>query len=87
MNFKLQQNYPNPFNQDTKIAFSLPEASTVTLTVYNILGQVVEVLMDYDMQPGHHSVAWNAGDLSSGIYFYRIVVGEFIATRRMLLLK
>ena len=85
--FKLAQNHPNPFNSDTKIAYSLPGASRVTLTVYNILGQMVEVLVDSEMQPGYHSVILNAGDLSSGIYFYRITAGEFVVTKRMVLLK
>ena len=84
---QLLSNYPNPFNPDTKITFSLPEASKVTVAVYNILGQVVDVLVDQEIGPGHHSVTWNAGELSSGIYFYRIVAGNFTETKRIVLLK
>jgi len=85
--YALALNYLYPFNPDTEIAFSLPGASKVTLTVYNILGQIVNVLVNYDMQPSHHLVTWNAGDLSSWIYFYRIVAREFITMKRMHLLK
>lgn len=79
--FALAQNCPNPFNPDTEIAFSLPGASKETLSVCNILGQVVDILVDYDMQPGRHSVTQNARDLSNGIYFYRLQAGGFTATK------
>ena len=85
--FSLAQNYPNPFNPETEIAFALPEASKITLTVYNILGQVVEVLIDSELYPGYHSVTWNGENIASGIYFYRITAGEFVETKRMLLLR
>ena len=93
--FSLAQNYPNPFNPETEIAFSLPEDSKVTLTVYNILGQVVDVLPDSDLKAGYHKMNWSGQDFASGIYFYRLTArgayrdnrGEFSATKRMLLLK
>lgn len=93
--FSLAQNYPNPFNPETEISFAFPKVSKVTLTVYNILGQVVEVLIDSEMYPGYHSVRWNGEHVASGIYFYRITTGEtsrdsrgeFTSTKRMLLLK
>jgi len=85
--FSLAQNYPNPFNPETEIAFALPEVSSVRLTVYNILGQVVEVLVDSEMQAGYHLVTWNGKNVASGIYFYRITAGEFTGTKRMFLLR
>jgi hypothetical protein len=85
--FLLAQNYPNPFNPETDITFTLPEASNVTLTVHNILGQVVEELVDSEMQAGYHRVSWNGQNAASGVYFYRITAGQFSDTKRMLLLK
>ena len=86
-NFSLAQNYPNPFNPETEIAFSLPEAAKVSLTVYNILGQVVEVLVDSELHAASHKVTWSGQDFASGVYFYRLIAGEFADTKRMLLLK
>jgi hypothetical protein len=85
--FQLAQNYPNPFNPETEITFTLPEASNVTLTVHNILGQVVEELVNSEMQAGNHTVSWNGNNVASGVYFYRITAGPFSDTKRMLLLK
>jgi len=85
--YALGQNYPNPFNPDTEIEYALPEATTVTLKVYNLLGQVVEVVVDSQFDAGYHAVRWNGQKAASGIYFYRLVAREFTATKRMLLLK
>lgn len=85
--FSLGQNYPNPFNPETEIIFSLPKTAKVTLTVYNILGQVVEELVDSELEAGYHTVPWNGEDASSGVYFYHIVAGEFYATKRMVLMR
>jgi len=85
--FWLGQNYPNPFNPETEIEFSLPQATRVTLTVYNLLGQVVEVLVDSELQAGYHVVQWSGENAASGIYFYRVTAGEFTATKRMVLMK
>ncbi|MCH8272183.1 MAG: T9SS type A sorting domain-containing protein [Candidatus Marinimicrobia bacterium] len=86
--FNLHQNYPNPFNPRTTIGFELPEDEIVTLTIYNLLGQVVTVPVDkkrYDA--GIHTVHLDAGHFSSGIYFYRVEAGSWSATRKMLVIK
>jgi hypothetical protein len=85
--FQLDQNYPNPFNPTTSITFSLPERSPVTLTVYNAVGQRVAVLIDSDISAGRHSVTFDASDLASGLYLYRIQAGDFREARRMVLVK
>jgi plastocyanin len=84
---ELSQNYPNPFNAQTVIAYSLPSDSHVKITVYNLLGQSVETLVDADESAGDHRVTWNADDVPTGVYFYRIDAAEFTATRKMLLAK
>ncbi len=91
-NFVLEQNYPNPFNPSTTIAFSLPEASSITLRIYNINGQLVRTLLSNMLDAGNHSINWdgrsdNGTRASSGIYIYRVVAGDFSAARRMILLK
>jgi len=83
----LYENYPNPFNPQTTIKFDLNKRSAVKLTVYSLLGQEVALLVDQPMEAGSHSVQFNAGKLSSGIYFYRIEAGEFISNKKMILLK
>ncbi len=85
--FALDQNYPNPFNPVTVIKFALPKAAPVTLSVYNILGQVVASLADEVKQAGYHQVEFDARSLASGVYFYRIEAGDFVATKKLLLLK
>lgn len=85
--YALYQNYPNPFNSSTEIAYHVPEAIQVRITVYNILGQVVAEPVNQEMEAGYHTVRWNAVNMSSGIYFYRIEAEGFAATRRMVLLK
>ncbi len=85
--FALRQNYPNPFNPITQVAFDLPKASHVKLTVYNVLGQEVDVLMDQRMEAGSHVAEWDAESFSTGVYFYRIAADNFSQTKKMLLLK
>jgi len=85
--FTLQQNFPNPFNPSTTIRYGLPNRSHVTLTVFNTLGQRVAVLQNEDQEAGYHEVQFDGSGLSSGVYFYRIQAGEFIATKRFVLLK
>lgn len=86
-NFSLSQNYPNPFNPSTKISFSLPKASDVKLVVFDILGREVATLVNDLKQAGTHNVEFNASALSSGVYFYKIVAGDFTDTKKMLLVK
>jgi len=90
--FGLEQNYPNPFNPTTQIEFSLPVPSRVDLTVFNVLGQEVRSVINDEMPAGHHSVTWDGNSssgnsVSSGVYFYRLEAGDFVETRKMMLLK
>lgn len=85
--FILQQNYPNPFNPTTTIEFSLPEATTVHLAIYNVLGQEVATLIDGRLAAGVHTVSFRAESLGSGVYWYRLTADADVATRSMILLK
>jgi hypothetical protein len=85
--FSLPQNYPNPFNASTTIEFALPEAADAELSVYNILGQKVAVLMDGQMAAGDHTINWDAGKMPSGIYFARLETDSGIKSIKMLLLR
>jgi len=90
--FQLQQNYPNPFNPQTEIAYSLPEGSYVKLTVYNILGQKVRVLVDEYQSAGIRKVTWDGRDergerVASGIYLYKLQAEGLAQTKKMILTK
>jgi photosystem II stability/assembly factor-like uncharacterized protein len=85
--YSLSQNYPNPFNPSTTIEFSLPQTSHVTLRVYNMVGEEVATLVSGELPVGTHATQWNATDVASGIYFYRLHAGDFIDTKKLLLLK
>jgi hypothetical protein len=84
--FALEQNYPNPFNPTTTITYGLPHRSQVSLMVYNTLGQQVAQLVSGEQEAGYHEVRFDASGLSSGVYFYRLIAGEFVQTRKLLLL-
>jgi hypothetical protein len=97
-NFALSQNYPNPFNPTTTISYSIPnviarsETTTqsvvnVALTVYNTLGQKIATLVNKKQISGNYSVQFDANKLPSGIYFYTLRAGNFLSTRKMILLK
>lgn len=90
--FALMQNVPNPFNPSTMVSFALPVASKVNLSVYNVLGQHVKVLVDNEMNAGVHSVTWDGTDnsgrtVASGVYFYKLRAADFTATKKMMMLK
>jgi hypothetical protein len=85
--FSLDQNYPNPFNPTTTIRYALPATSYVTLSVFNTLGQQVGTLVHDIQETGYHEVRFDGGNLASGVYFYRLKTGDFIQTRKMLLLE
>lgn len=85
--FRLDQNYPNPFNPSTNISFELPVASTITLEVYNLIGNKVATLINERLASGSHTANFDASNLSSGIYMYRIQTEDFVQTKKMLLIK
>jgi len=85
--FSLAQNYPNPFNTTITIQYDLPEDCHVVVDIYDILGRHVKTLVDAAQPAGSHHMIWDAADRSSGIYFYRILAGEFTDTKKMTLLK
>jgi hypothetical protein len=85
--FSLEQNYPNPFNPSTKIKYSIPNSEFVTLKVYDVLGNEVATLVNEEKSAGSYEVNFNASQLSSGIYFYKLQTGNFAETKKMLLLK
>jgi len=86
-NFSLKQNYPNPFNPTTTIQYSIPQHSNVTLKVYDILGNEVATLVNEEKERGIYSVSFDASQLSSGMYLYRLQAGSFIETKKMILVK
>ncbi len=85
--FSLAQNYPNPFNPTTNINFSIPKSSFVTLKVYDMLGKEVASLVDENLYPGSYSFDFNATNLTSGIYFYKLTTQDFTDIKKMTLLK
>ncbi|MCW9066052.1 MAG: T9SS type A sorting domain-containing protein, partial [Ignavibacteriaceae bacterium] len=93
--FSLDQNYPNPFNPSTKIKYSVPsviasetkQSQLVTLKVYDILGNQVATLINEEKPSGEYEVDFDAAGLSSGIYFYKLQAGSFVATKKMILLR
>lgn len=90
--FQLHQNYPNPFNPVTNILISIPHRANARIEVYNMIGQLVTVLVDKELNAGTHRLTWDAHDetgrsVASGMYVYRLVAGDFSETRTMVLLK
>ncbi len=92
----LYQNYPNPFNPTTKIKFSIPflplskgeaEGVRVRLRIYDLLGREVTTLIDENLQPGTYEVEWNVNRFASGVYFYQLRAGDFVQTKKLVLLK
>ena len=85
--YSLAQNYPNPFNPSTKISYSLPSSTKVNLKIFDATGREVESLVDGIQSAGNHEINFNAANLASGVYFYRIVTNNFVQSKKMILLK
>jgi len=90
--FSLHQNYPNPFNPVTTLRYDLPDNALVTITIYDMMGRQVKTLVNQIQDAGYRSVVWNATNdygkpVSAGIYLYQIQAGEYISTKKMVLLK
>ena len=90
--FKLEQNYPNPFNPTTKIRYTVPldvkrEMANVVLKVYDILGSEVTTLVNEQKEPGYYEIDFNANNIASGVYIYRLTSGKFVSTKKMMVLR
>jgi hypothetical protein len=85
--YELSQNYPNPFNPATTIRYNIPHRSQVFLAVFNTLGQQVATLVQEDQDPGYHQVRFDARNLASGVYFYRLQAGDFVQSKKLMILK
>jgi hypothetical protein len=85
--YSLSQNYPNPFNPSTTIKYSVPERSRVTLTIYGILGNEIETLINEEKEAGSYAVTWSNQRLATGVYFYRLTAGKYTQTRKMMLVR
>jgi hypothetical protein len=84
---RLEQNYPNPFNPTTTIRYALPKRSQVQLIVYNTLGQKIAALVNGGIDAGYHAIQFDASNLASGVYFYRLVAGSYVNTKKLLLIR
>ncbi len=85
--FELSQNYPNPFNPTTTISYNLPEAANVKLTIFNLLGQEIKTLVNEFKEAGVHTLNFNASELNSGLYIYKLQAGSQVQTKKMTLIK
>ena len=90
--YVLGQNYPNPFNPSTTIEYTLPQRSKVAIDIYNVLGQKVRTLVDETQAAGSHSIVWDGTNqsgqsVSTGFYFYKLTAGDYIDSRKMLMIK
>jgi hypothetical protein len=85
--FSLSQNFPNPFNPNTVISWQLPVSSQVTIKVYDVIGDEVAVLVNEEKPAGTYEINFNASNLATGIYFYKLQAGSFVETKKMLLIK
>ena len=83
----MEQNYPNPFNPSTIIKYSIPTSEFVTLKVYDVLGNEVATLVNEEKPAGNYQVDYKSSNLSSGTYFYKITMGKFSETKKMIVLK
>lgn len=87
IDFTLYQNYPNPFNPVTTISYELPTRAFVKLTIYNIIGQIVDTLVNNEQERGRHQIVWDASSLPSGVYYYQLRTKDYVKTKKMLLIQ
>jgi hypothetical protein len=87
VSFALGQNYPNPFNPSTNISFSIHASGVVSLQVFDVLGRAIATLVNETRAPGEYSVPWDATDLPSGVYFYKLVAGNSVAVKKLMVAK
>jgi hypothetical protein len=92
LDYSLKQNYPNPFNPITTLRYNLPEDALVNITIYDMMGRQVKTLVNGSQRAGYKSIQWNAKNnqgqpVSAGLYLYTIQAGEFVQTKKMVLLK
>jgi hypothetical protein len=85
--YLLSQNYPNPFNPTTTIKYSIPEFSFVSIKIYDVLGSEIAAIVNEEKPTGNYELSWNAANLSSGVYFYQLKVGNYVETKKMILLR
>jgi hypothetical protein len=85
--FELKQNYPNPFNPSTRISFGLQVSGFTSLKVYDLMGREVRTLVNESLQPGSYEKTFDVNGLASGVYYYRLQAGSYIATKKLLLLR
>jgi hypothetical protein len=87
VDFRLDQNFPNPFNPKTRISYMIKEYTAVKLTVYDAIGREIAVLVNSKQKPGRYEIDFNPDGLASGLYFYKLVAGNFVSTKKMVLLR
>jgi hypothetical protein len=87
MEYSMSQNYPNPFNPTTKFKFALPQRSLTKLTIYDLLGREVQTMLNKELEAGYHEINFDASNFPSGVYYYRIQSGDFVQTKKMILIK
>ncbi len=85
--FRLDQNYPNPFNPSTEIRYLVPVRSFLTLKIYDLLGREVATLVNEEKPAGEYTVQWNPQGMPSGVYFYRLVAGSYVGTRKLVIVR
>ena len=85
--FMLSQNFPNPYNAQTTISYSIPNNSLVQIQIFDVLGREILTLLNEEKAAGNYKINFNASNLTSGVYFYRLQAGDFVQTRKMILLK
>lgn len=87
LNYRLEQNYPNPFNPETTLRYSLAKPSEVCLEIYNTIGEKVETVLKGNQAAGEHEIRWDAAHLAGGVYYYRLWAGDFVDTKKLILMK